>query len=242
MIQVNLLPQVKKDLMRARVIKNRVILASIAISIVSISALVLLAVYTYGYQNIRSETLSGDIDTKSKEFLATKDLSKILTIQNQLATISNLNKSRNIVSRFSDMMAKITPPAPNGAKYSSISIDTTTKTITISGQTSGFPAYETLKKTLASAVVKYNKKDSTDSSTTKLATTITITDPTFAIDSTGARVLSFTLKFKYASEFLSPESKNVVVVIEGSGNVTDSYQGIPQSLFVNKPTAIEGGS
>lgn len=240
MIQINLLPQVKKDLMHARVVKNRVIFGSIVISIISISVLVLLAIYTYGYQSIAANTLIDNNEKNANTFLKTKDLSKLLTLQNQLSAISTINQNRNINSRFNDMINKINPATPNDVQYSSIIIDSTTQTITIEGQTSGFPSYETFKKTLDNAQVKYTDANDKEQSV-KLAKTINISSTSLAIDSSGKKVLSFTMSFVYTPEFLSPASKNATIVIEGTGNVTDSYQGVPQSLFVNKPTTIEGG-
>lgn len=242
MIEINLIPDVKRELIHAHYIRNRVILGSIVTSIVSVAVVVLLAVYTYGAQTVINLSLDGSIEKEAKTLSATTDLTKILTIQSQLESITSLHESKNISSRFNDMINKINPPSPNSAKYSSVVVNADDKMVVIDGQTSGFPAYETFQKTLKSAVVKYNDaKDSDKEKDVPLASNVSIAETSFGVDSTGVQVLRFTITFNYADEFLSPLAKNAVVHISGSGNVTDSYQGVPQSLFVDKASDITEG-
>lgn len=240
MIQVNLIPDVKKELIHARYIRSRIILVSIITSIVSISILVILAIYSYGFQTVVNANLDTNITKESNTFFAVEDLSKMLTIQKQLETISTLNEGKKINSRFNDMINKINPASPNTVLYNSITIDSVEQTISLEGQTTGYPAYETFKKTLSNAVVKYADSASGEDQTIPLASNISIAETSFGIDSDGNQVLRFTIKFTYAEEFLSPNAKNAVVIVENTGDVTDSYIGVPQSLFVDKATDITG--
>lgn len=242
MIQINLLPDVKRQLIHAQYVRSRVIMGSIVVAVVAIATIVLLSLYTYGYQTIRNAALDSNIDKESKKLLAVTDLSKILTIQNQLSSISTLHDSKKINSRFYDMISRINPAAPNSIKYNSITIDSTQSRVTIEGQTTGFPAYETFKKTLINAQVRFvDTQDDNQQKTVALASNISIPETSFGVDSAGTQVLRFTISFTYADEFLSPLAKDAKVFISGTGNVTDSYQGVPQSLFVDKAADISEG-
>lgn len=240
MIQVNLIPEVKKQLIHAQYLRNRVILGSIVISIVAISVAVILSLYTFGYQAWANANLDTSITKESNEFLKVEDLSKMLTIQNQLAALPELNNSKKINSRFNDMINKINPSPPNTVQYNSVTIDSVEKTIVIEGQTTGFPAYETFKKTLSNAMVRFKDSDDKEQDV-DLATDISIAETSFGVDSAGNQVLRFIIRFTYADEFLSPSSKDAVIIIASSGNVTDSYKGVPQSLFVDKAADIGKG-
>lgn len=242
MIQINLIPDVKKQLIHAQYVRSRVITGSIIVSIVAVGIVLLLATYTYGYQTIRNATLDSSIEKEDKKLQDVADLSKVLTIQNQLSVITSLHDSKKINSRFYDMINRINPSQPNSVKYNSITIDSTQNKVVIEGQTSGFPAYETFKKTLSNAQVSFiDTQDDNQQKTVALASNISIPETSFGVDSAGVQVLRFTISFTYADEFLSPLAKDAKITIPGSGNVTDSYQGVPQSLFTDKASDISGG-
>jgi len=49
----------------------------------------------------------------------------------------------------------------------------------------------------------------------------------------AVKVLRFTISFVYDDSLFSPKSKNMSVFIGTKGNVTDSYVGIPKSIFTD---------
>jgi hypothetical protein len=52
----------------------------------------------------------------------------------------------------------------------------------------------------------------------------------------------FKIAFKYAEEVFAYNSKNASVYVVLNGNVTDSYLGVPKSIFVNRATDITEGN
>jgi hypothetical protein len=129
-----------------------------------------------------------------------------------------------------DMLNAIIPPAPNNVLISDLTIDSTTNTVTINGQASNsYAAVELFKKTIAGAVVKFTGSENG----VALASNISTSNTSYGEDSSGAKVLRFTISFEYAPELFSPASNNVSIVISTQGNVTDSYLGVPKSLFTN---------
>ena len=244
MIEINLVPDVKQELIKAQRIRFTVITSAIFVGVASVGVVVALALYIFGVQALRGVSLDNDIKKKGDDFAKVPDLSKTLTIQNQLAKISNLNNNKNIDSRIFDFLVGVLPQ-PNNVQISDLSIDSSTKTITINGQSAeGYAAAEVFKKTIEGVKVGYigiNDKPNTKPKQLALASDISLSDTSYGEDSSGVKVLRFTLSFTYVDELFSPLSKNVTMVINENDNVTDSYVGIPKTILVDRATDLTGG-
>lgn len=243
MIEINLIPDVKQELIKAQRVRSTVITSTILIGMITIGIVVALALYVFTVQTVRGGLLDGNIKSSNKKLLSVEDLSKTLTIQNQLTKISALNAGKKIDSRIFDLLVAIIPPAPNSIQISDLTIDSSTETITINGQASNsYAAVEVFKKTIEGAKVKFNKFDdeaTVDPVELTLASNISTSNTSYGEDSSGAKVLRFTISFVYTKELFSPESKNVSVVITTKGNATDSYLGIP--IFTDRAADLTGG-
>lgn len=240
MIEINLIPDVKQELIRAQRTRSTVITGSIFVGIASVAVVVILAVYVFGVQTARNLFADSSISSGIKKLQNVSDLQKTLTIQNQLSKITALNGNKKVDSRIFDVLGAVIPPAPNDIKISSISINSSSQTIVIEGQAvNSYSAVETFKKTIEGAVLKYtnNKK----ANQVNLASNISISDTSYGADSSGAKVLRFTMSFVYTKELFSPSSTNTSIAITVNGNVTDSYLGIPKSIFVDRAADITGG-
>ena len=252
MIEINLIPDVKRELLKAQRTRGVVISASIFISIVAVAVLVLLLVYVYGVQWARSAYLDGQITEKGKQLSQVEDLSQILTIQKQLSSISSLNDSKNMTSRVFDIVSAVTPPEPNGVSFSQITVSpsgsvgaddsdesaTGAGTLYLEGQTSGYTSMEIFKKTVSNTIIHLVKDGETVE--VPLASNISTGDISYGEDSGGAKVLRFSISFEYPQELLSPSSTGISFKLKQNGNVTDSYLGIPR--FTTRATDInEGG-
>lgn len=238
MIEINLIPDVKLELIKSQRARAKVVTFSILTGVISIAIVVLLAFYVYGVQNIRSVLYDKTIDEEFSKLSEVGDLDKALTIQNQLSKISELHDNKNMYSRFFNVLLAIIPPSPNDIKISSLDVDSTAKTISIDGQASnGYAALEVFKKTIAGADIKYEDSEGQEQKTT-LASEISTKDVSYGEDSDGAKVLRFTISFVYDDSLFSPKSKNMSVFIGTKGNVTDSYVGIPKSIFTDPATDL----
>lgn len=246
MIEINLIPDIKQELIKAQRARSIVILVSIIVGVSSAVVVLLLVIYIVSVQNIRGGIADNSITQENKTLSNVADLSKMLTIQNQLTKISALNSSKHIDSRIFNLLNNIIPPATppdlSDIMVSNISVDSTTQTISIDGQSiSGYSGLETLKKTIGGAGVKY-----TDTSgghpIIALASDISTADVSYGEDSSGVKVLRFTISFTYAKELFSLDSKDATVVITINGNVTDSYQGVPRSIFTDRAKDLSGAN
>ena len=235
MIEINLIPDVKRELLKAQNTRTAVISVSVLVSLIAGGVVVLLLLYI-GSQAIRSAILDNTITDRSAELASVEDLSKTLTIQNQLTKISELNDQKNMNSRVFDVLYAVTPPDPNQVQFSQFLILNEDSTIRLEGQTPTYSSMETFKKTLDSAVLNY-VEDGKDK-TVKLASEISISDQSYGKDSQDQRVLRFVLTFTYADELFSSNTSSVVAKLSTNGNVTDSYLGVPRSIFTERAEDI----
>lgn len=235
MIEINLIPDVKQELIKAQRTRAAVISASIFASIVAGGVVALLLIYVFGVQTVRSNIVDGQIKSNAAELAKVEDLSKILTIQNQLTQISALDDEKVIDSRIFDMLSAVTPVGDTTVSFSQIMIDGEKQTIRLEGQTRGYDSMEVFRKTLSSAIIEYAKNPNDEKKTTvTLASEISTSDVSYGEDSSGQRVLRFVVTFKYAEELFSPKIVSPTFKLSLDGNVTDSFLGIPKSLFVER--------
>jgi hypothetical protein len=235
MIEINLVPDVKQELIRARMARSAVISGSIIAIIVAAGVVVVLSIYVFGVQTVRGAVADASIKSGSDKLASVNDLSKILTIQNQLTKMSSLNDNKKIDSRVFDLLQAIIPPSPNEVKVSSLVVDATAGTVMFQGQTPGYPSLEAFKKTIGAANVHFKDSGGTQTDVV-LATNLSISNVSYGEDASGGKVLRFNVSFTYAPELFSPATVDPTIVLINGGNVTDSYVGIPKSIFTDRAT------
>ena len=231
MIEINLLPNVKRELLKTRAMRNRVISISFLVGGASIAAVVVLALIL-GSQIAAEAVQSGVIKDRNDKLMAVEDLNKVVTIQHQLTKINEQHSGKKINSRIFDVVTAVNPVAPNNVSFSDIKVNPESKTITLEGSAvNGYSALETLKKTILNT--KIQTTDGDKSSEVSLTKEIKDGDTSFGENSEGKKVLQFSFSFEYAEELLAPANNGTVSVLTPTGkvDVTDSRQGIPDSLF-----------
>lgn len=231
MIEINLLPNVKRELLKTRAMRNRVISMSFLVGGASIAAVVVLALI-FGSQIAAEAVQNGVIKDRNDKLMAVEDLNKVVTIQNQLTKINEQHSGKKINSRIFDVVTAVNPVAPNNVSFSDIKVNPESKTITLEGSAvNGYSALETLKKTILNT--KVQTTDGDKSSEVSLTKEIKDGDTSFGENSEGKKVLQFSFSFEYAEELLAPANNGTVSVLTPTGkvDVTDSRQGIPDSLF-----------
>ncbi len=231
MIEINLLPNVKRELLKTRAMRNRVISISFLVGSASIAAVVVLALIL-GSQIAAEAVQSGVIKDRNDKLIAVEDLNKVVTIQHQLTKINEQHSGKKINSRIFDVVTAVNPVAPNNVSFSDIKVNPESKTITLEGSAvNGYSALETLKKTILNT--KVQTTDGDKSSEVSLTKEIKDGDTSFGENSEGKKVLQFSFSFEYAEELLEPANNGTVSVLTptGKADVTDSRQGIPDSLF-----------
>ena len=130
MIQFNLLPDVKKEYVKARRTKRLITNMSVLSSLISIVILVVVYSYVNIAQKKHINDLSADIKTLTSEIKSTKDLDKILTVQKQLDILPGLHEGKPEISRVFDYVTFVTPAQ---VKVYNLDVRIETEQIKISG-------------------------------------------------------------------------------------------------------------
>ena len=242
MIEINLVPDVKQELLKAQSVRSTVITVSFLVGIASVAIIALLSIYVFAVQGIRGSINDTAIKSEGDKLASVQDLTKTLTIQNQLSKISALNSNKMIDSRIFDVLGAVIPPSPNNIQVSSLTLDSDTGIITIEAQapSGNYDTVETFKKTVEGAQVKFTGADKS-TQRVDLASNVQISNASLGEDASGSKVLRFTMTFEYALDLFASSNSDVKVVITTDGNVTDSYLGLPKSIFTDRASDLKGG-
>lgn len=237
MIEINLVPDVKQELIKAKRTRTMVVSIAIIVGVVSVGIVILLCVYLFGVQTLRQTLADKAIDDKSAKLKQVPDLGNMLTIQNQLSVVNELHDKKNIDSRLFELLTAINPAKPNQVIFSQVKIDSENSTIHIDGQAAnGFVAADALKKTIQAASFSYKDQDTTK--TEPLASNISVSNLSYGEDANGAKVLRFSIDFEYTQALFANTSDDAVIVRPDRQNATDSFKRLPESLFGSRANDI----
>jgi len=241
MIQINLVPDVKQEMLHAQRMRNVAISLSIVIGLVAVGVVVALALILGGQVAVQ-KIEEGQITTGYSKLSSISDLDSALTIQNQLGTISSQNDKRTIDSRLLDILAAINPPAPNDVKLSKVTLDPTQNTITLEGSAvGGYPATDVFRKTILNTTITAKQQGNDNAQETPLTANVTLQDTSYGEDATGAKVVRFTIIFTYPDGLLDNRMSDVRISTPSARiDVTDSKTLIPDSMFSQAATDIKG--
>lgn len=238
MIEINLVPDVKQELIKAQRVRAGVISMAILVGIIAAGVVVVLAIWVFAVQTARNVITDNSIKSESEKLSKVEDISNTLTIQNQLSKLSAMHDSKHIDSRLFDILTTINPPEPNNIAITKLTLDSETSSVTVEGQAvNGYPALEVFKKTIAATKFEYSRDG--ESQSVPLATEISDSERSYGENASGIKVLRFTLVFGYSEELFSRTAENAIIVAPGRTNVTDSFVGVPKSLFTQRAADTE---
>jgi hypothetical protein len=145
MIQFNLLPDVKLAYIKAKRIEHLAVTISGAVIIAS--AVVLIAMFSIvdGLQKHSLNSVNNDIAKYEAQIKSTPSLNKLLTIQNQLNTLPKLDAQKPVASRIFDYISQLTPQQVD---LSTLNLDFSKHTITISGKADSLSTIDQFVDTL----------------------------------------------------------------------------------------------
>jgi Tfp pilus assembly protein PilN len=129
LIQLNLLPDVKLEYIKAQRSRRLVLTVSVLATIVSVVILVLLLSYS-ALQKKHLDDLSSDITNETNQLQQKPHISQILTVQNQLESLTALHAGKPAASRLFDYLNSVTPAQVN---ITTFNIDFTAQTASITG-------------------------------------------------------------------------------------------------------------
>lgn len=136
MIQLNLLPDVKLEYIKAERQQRLVMSASIIVTVASIGLLLLLLSVS-ALQKKHLNDLSRDITSESSKLQNEPQINKILTVQNQLGSLTALHDKEPAASRVLEYLNETTPA---NASITDFTIDLTQSKETITGTSASLAA------------------------------------------------------------------------------------------------------
>lgn len=248
MIEINLIPDVKRELLRVQALRNFIILASAGVSIAAIAIVVLISGTVFIAQPLLMSAKDGEIKDNFATLKDEPNIESTVTLQNQLNQIETLRTSSPNTSRIlGQILVAIQPSGDNAVTYSGIDYAPETKTLSIEGESAGgFPALEAFRKTIAETRIIYRDSDkdkdctladldNEDSGCTSESLAEgdvqTLEQSLGDSSETGGKVLRFKVSFVLADSALSFSSKDFAVIPPGKKDVTDSKTQIPDDIF-----------
>jgi Tfp pilus assembly protein PilN len=145
MIQFNLLPDVKKEYIKAKRQKRQIITMSSLVSIAVVVIVFLLFSYVQFAQKKSINDLTKDIEKEVAKTKSVQGLDEILNIQNQLNTIPGLFNNKVESSRIIDYIKTVTP---KGVFITQLKVDVVNSTMEINGNSSTLALINTFADSL----------------------------------------------------------------------------------------------
>lgn len=229
MIQFNLLPDIKKEYINSKKTKALVISVSIITTMVAIGLSVLFFLYVTFVQQLQVSLITGDIKKKSDVLNGIHDLSKYLTIQNQLSALPNLHAQKGAYSRLFTFLPVLNPSAPNNVTLTTLQFSQDDKTIVFTGSTATFESLNIFVDTLRNAQVNYTPPGATTAKSDKMFSDVAVENSVIARISNQMQV-TFTVQTTYNSAAFDSQNGNVTATIPNI-TTTQSVTESPKPLF-----------
>jgi hypothetical protein len=225
MIQLNLLPDIKMDYIKAERMRRMALSISVLASLVAIGLLVLLLVVS-SLQKKHLSDLSKDITRDSNTLQQKPQINKILTVQNQLESLTALHAAKPAAPRLFDYLYQVTP---NNVSINSLNNDFTAQTMTITG---GADALSTVNKYIDT--LKFTTY-STDSSTGTTKAFSNIVLSSFGLNSSGQgnSAASYSITMSYDKTIFDITQKITLTV--PNKTTTRAALDQPEELFKASP-------
>jgi Tfp pilus assembly protein PilN len=215
MIQFNLLPDVKLEYVRTQKTKHFLTLLSFIVSAVGITILLVAIITVDVVQKKSLHDENSDIARYSSQLKGVSNLNGILTVQNQLNTLSSLHNQKPVTSRLFAYISQVTPPQ---ATLSDLSIDFTADTLTIGGKAPSLDVVSTFTDTLKAT--EYSVAGSSSGNTHAFSNVVL---SSFGRDQSGA---TFTVTAKFdPTIFNSDDNVTLTVPQTAGGSQANVFQG-----------------
>jgi hypothetical protein len=232
MIQLNLLPDLKKEFIKAQKTKALVITVSIFVTLGALGLSALLFVYVTFLQQFQSNLASDDITKKEQQLKGITDIDKYLTVQNQLASLPDLHNQKGMYSRMFDFLSVMNPSAPNNVTLSDLRVLTDDKTIIFTGTTASFQTLNTFADTLKNVEVTYKEGGQGDPKTNKMFEQVLVQTADI-VRANNQTLVGFTVKTTYKDLVFDVRNTDMTAKVP-TITTTQSVTQSPNPLFNGK--------
>jgi Tfp pilus assembly protein PilN len=229
MIQLNLLPDLKKEFIKAQKAKAMVITIAIFVTLGAFAVSALLFVYVTFIQQFQVNLASDDIGRKMKELKDIPDVDKYLTVQNQLASLPDLHNNKGQYSRLFDFLAVLNPSAPNNVTLTELRLGTDDKSILFTGTTASFQTLNTFVDTLKNGEASFKQGGQGDPITEKIFEQVLVQTADI-VRNNNTTVVGFSVKTTYKESVFDVKNTDLTAKVP-SITTTPSVTQSPNPLF-----------
>ena len=127
--EINLVPDIKNDMIKALKMRNYILFCSIVVAAVSVSATLLTAFIMLG-QQAALDSKAKTIDNLSTKMNSYNDLKDFLTIRDQISDIDDLTNNKKVLSRTFNILGSLIPTGADTITISELNVDLSTETPT----------------------------------------------------------------------------------------------------------------
>jgi Tfp pilus assembly protein PilN len=228
MIQLNLLPDVKLEYIKAE--RQRRLVLSVSVLVTAVAVILLLLLLSVdGLQKKHLHDLTKDISSESSKLQNEPQIDKILTVQNQMNNLTQLQESKPAASRVFDFLNDVTP---TNVSITDFNIDFTKQSATITGTSDNLADVnkyiDTLKYTTYTA----------DGSTKSQPAFSSVVLSSFGLNTSagGNQAANYTITLSYDKTIfditqnvkLSVPNTTTTRISTGQSNPTDLFQSAPK--------------
>ena len=185
-VQINLLPDVKRDYLKSQQSKHTFLIGSVLVSVAFISVLGLLFAYVSVVQPRHLNNLQADIDEGIKQTQSIPDATEMVTVQGALEQLPGLQDKKAITSRLFGYVNSFTP---RDVSYNEVKLDLITNTLSLRGESTDLERTNVLANNLKSAELVYTENDA--SASVKPFTQVVFTNLGRAEQSQNGKSVSF---------------------------------------------------
>ena len=166
MFEINLVPDVKAEMIRAQKKRNVVFFVSAVVSAIAAGLVVLLLGVKVG-QDVRINAQNSQLKQMSDKIESYDGLSELLTVQKQLSDLQTISENKKLLSRVFAVLYSIVHSTRNGdtVNISSLDVNLETADLDFDGQANAGPqtdgvdfrVLESFKKTIESMKYDYGR-------------------------------------------------------------------------------------
>jgi len=232
MIQFNLLPDIKQQYLKAQRQKHLVVFISSVVVIVSLSVFIILLLVAGVWQKKSISDLNGDIKKYNNQLSSTKDLDKILTVQNQLKSLTSLHDKKPAATRLFTYLGQVTPTKASISKFD---VNYEDNTVSINGTADSLETVNTFVDTL-----KFTEYTITDGDGKSPNRKEAFSKVVLANFGRSDKSTTYTITASFDPIIFSQLSKTELTVPQKTTTRSATQQ--PTDLFTQDPTSTNTGN
>lgn len=219
MIQFNLLPDVKLEYIKARRTQRLVILIAGILGSLALLVFVILFIVVNVWQKQHLSALNNDIAEDTATLQSIPDLDKVLTVQNQLNSLTGLHEKDPAAQRLFGYIGQVTPAQ---ASLTSLKADFSESSLQITGGADSLSTVNQFVDTLKFTTFTTDKDDAAQKA---------FSDVVLANFSKNDKGVTYDIAFKFNPEIFNNTVKVQLVVPKIISTRSETQK--PTDLFQN---------